>query len=57
MSEESDLVALIELIHEALLDSNLWPSVLVRLADATGSPRTVPAEKYQFASAIANPCV
>ena len=35
MSEESHLVALIDLIHEALLDGNLWPSVLVKLADAT----------------------
>ncbi|HTV33904.1 MAG TPA: helix-turn-helix transcriptional regulator [Methylocella sp.] len=37
MSEESDLIELIDLIHEALLDGNLWPRVLVRLADATGA--------------------
>ncbi len=37
MSEESELFALIDLIHEALLDGSLWPSVLVRLADATGA--------------------
>jgi DNA-binding CsgD family transcriptional regulator len=37
MSEESELFALIDLIHEALLDGNLWPSVLLRLADATGA--------------------
>jgi DNA-binding CsgD family transcriptional regulator len=37
MSEENDLIALIDLIHEALLDGNLWPSVLMKLADATGA--------------------
>jgi len=37
MSEESDLIELIDLIHEALLDGNLWPRVLVRLADAAGA--------------------
>lgn len=37
MSEKSDLFTLIDLIHEALLDGNLWPSVLARLADATGA--------------------
>ena len=37
MSEESELFGLIDLIHEDLLDGNLWPSVLVRLADAAGA--------------------
>ena len=37
MRKESDLIELIDLIHEALLNSNLWPKVLVRLADATGA--------------------
>jgi DNA-binding CsgD family transcriptional regulator len=37
MNEESDLIALIDLIHEALLDGNLWPAVLTKLADATGA--------------------
>jgi DNA-binding CsgD family transcriptional regulator len=37
MSEESDLIGLIDLIHEALLDGNLWPSVLAKIADAAGA--------------------
>src|ERR1700756_331676 len=37
MSEENDVIVLIDLIHEALLDGNLWPSVLMKLADATGA--------------------
>src|SRR5262245_46416647 len=37
MSEESDLIGLIDLIHEALLDGNLWPSVLAKIADAASA--------------------
>ncbi len=37
MSEKCELFTLVDLIHEALLDGNLWPSVLTRLADATGA--------------------
>ena len=37
MSEESELIALIDLIHEALVDGNLWPRVLIKLADAAGA--------------------
>jgi DNA-binding CsgD family transcriptional regulator len=37
MNEDCELVALIDLIYEAVLDSNLWPSVLIRLAGATGA--------------------
>jgi hypothetical protein len=36
MSEENELFALIDLIHEALLDGNVWPSVLTKFADLTG---------------------
>jgi DNA-binding CsgD family transcriptional regulator len=37
MSEENELFALIDLIHEALLDGNVWPSVLTKFADLTGA--------------------
>jgi hypothetical protein len=37
MSRDTELIALINLIYEAALDSNLWPSVLVRFADAVGA--------------------
>jgi DNA-binding CsgD family transcriptional regulator len=39
MSEDKELSALVDLIYEAVLDSDLWPSVLIRLADAMGSPQ------------------
>jgi DNA-binding CsgD family transcriptional regulator len=37
MSRGIELIALIELIYEAALDSDHWPSVLIRLADAVGA--------------------
>ncbi len=37
MSEESELFALIDLIHEALLDGNVWANVLTKFADLTGA--------------------
>ena len=37
MTEESELIALIDMIHEALLDGNLWPKVLVKLAGTAGA--------------------
>src|ERR1700730_5546792 len=37
MSRDKELIALIDLIYEAALDSDLWPSVLIRLADAVGA--------------------
>ena len=37
MGRDTELIALINLIYEAALDSDLWPSVLVRLADAVGA--------------------
>jgi DNA-binding CsgD family transcriptional regulator len=36
MSGGKELSALIDLIYEAVLDNDLWPSVLVKLADALG---------------------
>jgi hypothetical protein len=32
MSQDIELVVLIDLIYEAALDSELWPNVLIRLA-------------------------
>src|SRR6266511_2306294 len=37
MSGDDELIALINLIHEAVLDSDLWPEVLIKLADAMGA--------------------
>ena len=41
MSEESELIALIDLIYAAALDGDLWPTVLAKLADATGALQAV----------------
>ena len=37
MSRHKELITLINLIYEAALDSDLWPSVLMALADAVGA--------------------
>ena len=37
MGVEDDLLALIDLIYEAALDSTLWPAALTGLADTTGT--------------------
>ncbi|HUB63690.1 MAG TPA: helix-turn-helix transcriptional regulator [Methylocella sp.] len=37
MSRDLEIIALINLIYEAVLDSDLWPSVLIKLADALGA--------------------
>jgi DNA-binding CsgD family transcriptional regulator len=41
MSEDSELIALIDAIYAAVLDGNLWPTVLAKLADATGALQAV----------------
>ena len=41
MSGEKELAALIDLIYEAVLDNDLWPSVLIKLADAAGAAHVV----------------
>src|ERR1700730_5211940 len=41
MSGEKELTALIDLIYEAVLDSDLWPSVVIKPADAVGAPHVV----------------
>ncbi|MGB7966088.1 MAG: hypothetical protein WCF64_07695, partial [Methylocella sp.] len=37
MSEDSELIALIDVIYAAVLDGDLWSTVLAKLADATGT--------------------
>ncbi|MGH6856662.1 MAG: helix-turn-helix transcriptional regulator [Methylocella sp.] len=37
MSGDKELDALIDLIYEAVLDNDLWPSVLIKIADAIGA--------------------
>jgi len=36
-SSYTELIALIELVYEAALDNDLWPGVLIKLADAMGA--------------------
>jgi hypothetical protein len=36
MTVEKQLFSLTDLIYQAVLDSDLWPSVLLKLADAAG---------------------
>ena len=39
MNGDDKFVALLDLIYEAVLDNDLWPVVLVRIADALGVPQ------------------
>src|ERR1700680_4674305 len=41
MSGGKELSALIDLIYEAVLDNDLWPSVRIKLADAVGAAHVV----------------
>jgi DNA-binding CsgD family transcriptional regulator len=41
LSEDSKLIALIDFIYAAVLDSDLWPTVLAELADATGTMQAI----------------
>ncbi|MGH6846147.1 MAG: helix-turn-helix transcriptional regulator [Methylocella sp.] len=41
MSDDSKLIALIDLVYEAALDADLWPTVLAKLADATGALQAI----------------
>jgi len=41
MSEDSELIALIDIIYAAVLDGDIWPTVLAKLADATGALTTI----------------
>jgi len=48
-----ELIALINLIYEAALDSDLWPSVLVRLADAVGAAQVAMPSMDRRANIVA----
>jgi hypothetical protein len=37
MNSDKELLALVDLIYEAVLDSGIWPTVLLKLADAVGA--------------------
>ncbi|MGH6852478.1 MAG: helix-turn-helix transcriptional regulator [Methylocella sp.] len=41
MSDEGKLIALIDLIYAAVLERDLWPTVLAKLADATGALQAI----------------
>ncbi|MGH6813119.1 MAG: helix-turn-helix transcriptional regulator [Methylocella sp.] len=41
MSEDSELIALIDFIYAAVLDGDLWPTVLAKLANATGALQAI----------------
>jgi len=41
LNEDSELIALIDFIYAAVLDGDLWPTVLAKLADATGALQAV----------------
>ena len=41
MSEDSKLIALIDFIYAAALDADVWPTVLAKLADATGALQAI----------------
>ena len=41
MSNEDKLIALIDIVYAAVLDITLWPMVLAKLADATGTMQTI----------------
>lgn len=41
MSDDSKLIALMDCIYAAALDADLWPTVLAKLADATGTLQAI----------------
>ena len=53
MGRDTELIALINLIYEAALDSDLWPSVLVRLADAVGAAQVAMPSMDRRANIVA----
>ena len=53
MSRDKELIALINLIYEAALDSDLWPKVLIRLADAVGAAQVAMASMDRRANVVA----
>ena len=53
MSRDTELIALINLIYEAALESDLWSSVLIRLADAVGAAQVVMPSMDRRANIVA----
>ncbi|MGH6936449.1 MAG: helix-turn-helix transcriptional regulator [Methylocella sp.] len=53
MSDGKALSSLIDLIYEAVLDNDLWPSVLIKLADAVGAAHVVMPSVDQSANTFA----
>src|SRR5664279_556360 len=41
MSKDDKLIAFIDFVYEAVLDSALWPEVLAKLADTTGTMQAI----------------
>jgi DNA-binding CsgD family transcriptional regulator len=54
LSEDSKLIALIDFIYAAVLDSDLWPTVLAELADATGTMQAIIATMDRRTDAFAS---
>lgn len=52
MNRDDDLIALIDLIYEAIHDGDLWPSVLTRLADAMGASQVAIASLDKRANIV-----
>ena len=53
MSRDIDLIALIDLIYEAALDNDLWPGVLIKLADAMGAAQVAMPSMDHRANVVA----
>jgi DNA-binding CsgD family transcriptional regulator len=41
MSDDGELIALIDFVYAAVLDGDLWPTVLTKLAEATGTMQSI----------------
>jgi len=41
MSDDGELIALIDFVYAAVLDGELWPTVLAKLAEATGTMQSI----------------
>jgi len=49
MSGDKELIALIDLIYQAALDNDLWPGLLIKLADAMGASQVSMTSRDQRA--------
>jgi hypothetical protein len=41
MSDDGELIDLIDIVYAAMLDGDLWPMVLAKLAEATGTMQSI----------------